>query len=318
MTAFSKPYIERWFRTLQHGLISKLPGFKGHSPEERQALRAKHSMASRRGQDERELFSVSLSSEELQKTIDEWTRNRYCRRSSTAAGMSKMSPFEKAASCRRPLRHPPTPRALDVLLIPGGHERTVTKKGIKTEHGLYIAAELGDCVGRRVHVRPDPTNWGVILVFEEDEETYICDAVDPTRDGVNRAEIAVKARARWRKGNTERRARENNLKRKHQPGQSMSRVLGAASDCASRVVKFPKPRKTQNTPALAEAERAAANREAAEVVELPQAAGDYTRDAWADFLPRGGGRAAQQQSDRDWLGAVRELEKGASPKKETK
>ena len=132
-----KPFIERFIESLNHGLISKLPGFAGHNVADREALRARKSFAARRGEDEREAFNCDLTAEQLQVRIDAWCENVYGRK--PHGGLAGMSPFEKAASWTGERRRIDNERALDVLLaepVDGKPTRVVSKRdGIRADGG---------------------------------------------------------------------------------------------------------------------------------------------------------------------------------------
>src|SRR5690606_6465766 len=87
-------------------------------------------------------------------------------------------------------------RALDMLLAEAPDTegiRTVGKKGLRVENTHFIAPELGAYVGERVHVRLDPADMGRIIVYTLDMK-FICVAVAPEREGIDRREIGIAAK----------------------------------------------------------------------------------------------------------------------------
>ncbi|MFN7190353.1 MAG: hypothetical protein ACK5U4_02790, partial [Rhodospirillales bacterium] len=72
-----KPHIERFFKTMSHELLEILPGFKGHSVAQAQAIRARAGYAKRQGEGDDLLFSVSLTAAQLQAALDAWLLGKY-------------------------------------------------------------------------------------------------------------------------------------------------------------------------------------------------------------------------------------------------
>ena len=97
----------------------------------------------------------------------------------------------------------------------------------------------------------------MVLVFEEDEETFICHAYDPNRTGIDRAEVAARARAYKAAADREGREYATRLKHDYRPEGSMQRVLEHKRAQAEKVTTFPRRTEEHTTPALDEAARAA-------------------------------------------------------------
>ena len=69
-------------------------------------------------------------------------------------------------------------RALDMLLMPlAGQDgyRTVSKKGVKADRGIFIAPELGRCIGQRVQVRISRTDKRYAYIYDE-AGLFVCRA----------------------------------------------------------------------------------------------------------------------------------------------
>lgn len=261
-TPEGKPHIERYFRTLFHDLFETLPGYCGHSVAEAQKLRERKSFAQRRGEDDREAFSVQLSFAEVQRLCDAWNREVYMHR--PHKGLQGRTPFEAKAACRAPRRRLEDERALDILLAEaagGGHGiRTVSKHGLHVEGTVFIAAELGALVGERVHVRMDPADMGRVWVFDPSGERFLCEAVAAERAGLDRREIAIEAKRRYRAAAKHHRAEARRLKARHEPHHIAADIARGAAGNA-QVVAFPAPRTAHETPYLQAAREAAERRD---------------------------------------------------------
>ena len=185
-----KPFIERWIRTLSHGLLTQLAGFVGHNVAQAKRLRDRTSFAARRGDDRTVTFRASLTPQQLQERIDGWCEHVYAR--DPHGGLGGISPFERAASWRG-LRRTVDERGLDILLAEAAGRdgrRKVGKQGIGVDGGMYIAGELGDHMDEWVHVRRDPADYGTIHVFTDPDRdgrsAFICVAFDRTRTDIDR------------------------------------------------------------------------------------------------------------------------------------
>lgn len=192
-----KPHIERFFGTFARDLVELLPGYIGHSVAERQAIEARRSFADRLMQ-RGETVEVRMTGAELQAFADKWLDTIYHVRAHE--GLARRSPFEVAAAQRLDVKRIPDDHALDILLAeaPGRDgRRTVQKKGIRLEEGWFIAPELEAWVGQEVQVRYDPVHHdlGTVFVFGGDDLRFICLAQCPERTGVDRRDVAVKAKA---------------------------------------------------------------------------------------------------------------------------
>jgi len=255
----AKPYIERFFGTLTRGLFAKLPGFTGHNVADRKRIEAKKSFAARRGDDDRETFDVQLTGAELQARCDTWCEAIYGHDVHSGTGES---PFARWQGWTAPLRRIEDPRALDPLLAEpvsasgDGPRRTIRKQGIIVGGRRYIAAEMGRRIGERVEVRLDPADPARLFVFALDG-TFLFMAEDPERTGADLTRIASEAKADARDAGREAREKARDLARSHKPKKAMDDVLKAAERAADNVIALPRPTDPHETPALAEARRAA-------------------------------------------------------------
>ncbi len=191
-----KPFIERFLGTLLHDLFPMLAGYVGHDVATRKAIESAKSFAQRFGEDG---LRVRLTPEQLQGVIDGWL-DEYHARTHSELGCSPNDMAERhTASVVRV-----DARALDLFLMPvaGSGMRTVGKRGIsmplsdRPGSGWYAAPELAaaNVMGTEVYCRIEEADVGAMHVFALDG-TYICRALDHARLGINRAELAAKARA---------------------------------------------------------------------------------------------------------------------------
>lgn len=192
-----KPHIERFFGTFTRDLVELCAGYIGHNVAERSAIEARKSFADRlmtRG----EAVELRMTAADLQKFCDDWIETVYMHR--PHEGLGGHTPFEVAARGCAERRVIDDEHTLDVLLAeaPGnGGRRTVGKKGIRLDDAHFIAPELEAWVGREVQVRYDSVHHdlGTIYVFGGDDLQFICAAQAPERTGMDRREVANKAKA---------------------------------------------------------------------------------------------------------------------------
>ncbi len=275
-TPDAKPFVERAIGTLSRDLFAFLPGFSGHDVAGAQALRARKSFAARRGESAAKSFSVALTAAELQERCDAWCESVYGRRPHD--GLAGASPFARAASWAGPVKWIHDERALDALLAEpaGDGKRTVVKGRIKVDGGVYIAAELGSLGGALVSVRRDPADLGRIFVYHRagrKRGRFICIAEDPVRTGIDRAEIAARAKASANQVDKAARQWARELQRKHKPETAMDDVLTHARREAERVVALPRKGEAHDPAALIEAGRAADAAKAADAPPAPPPSG---------------------------------------------
>lgn len=185
-----KPHIERAIGSLMHQLFELLDGYIGHSVADRKGIESRKGFAERILKDNSFTVEMRLTPEQLQAQL-----NTFCDRldAQPRSYLQDRTPLQLAAG------HPAktiNERALDVLLAPGADSglRTIGKKGIKIGGGFYNHAGLGGMEGTQVQVKVDDANLGRCWVFDLDG-TYICEALDYQRLGINSAEVASERRA---------------------------------------------------------------------------------------------------------------------------
>jgi transposase InsO family protein len=251
---WEKPHIERFFRSFAHDLVELLPGFIGHNVAEREAIRSRSSFAERlmtRG----ETVEITMTGAEFQHFADRWCDDIYAHRAHD--GLGGRSPFEITAAWREPVRRIQDPHCLDVLLAeaPGGDGlRRVRKKGIALDQTYFIAPELAIYIGQDVQVRYDPLDLGRIYVFAESGE-FLCVAEAPARTGMDRQEVAAKARELQKaRVQEERRALKAAAKRLG-TDDIVQEILAERAQAAGKLAYLPAPVQPHATPALEEAAR---------------------------------------------------------------
>jgi hypothetical protein len=305
-----KPHVERFLKTLAHGLFEELDGFCGHCVAEGKALRNRKSFAER-FMTEDEVIEVSLTSEQLQDKIDAWIRVVYNQRRHSGIGKS---PEKKASESKRPVRKLADERALDILLAPVC-TAVVLKKGIKINRAWYQEVSLSLVIGKKVEVRFDLMDASRLYVFAlENCERWNGDAkkYEPCRPG----DFICVARDASLEGLSVEEAREarklqrRQLKESHEAikvlssslGDPMSDLLKAKARQPGRIVAFPRTIEV-DLPAIDEAKRAA-EEAGADRTRTHESGGfghDGQRYDWiVDHLLRKG-EENWTHADREWM-----------------
>jgi hypothetical protein len=255
-----KPHIERGLGTFSHALVELLPGFIGHNVAERSAIEARKSFADRlmtRG----EVVEVNMSSTEFQAFCDRWVTDIY--HHNPHEGLGGRTPYQVAAAWRGAVRTISDERALDVLLAeaPGnGGWRTVQKKGIALEDAWFIAPELEAHIGQRVRVLYDEVHHdlGRVFVFGGADLQFVCVAECPERTGMDRREVAAKARElQTARVQAERKALKAAAK-KAGTDEIVDEILRSRAQAAGKLATLPAPTVAHESAGLAAAAEAAA------------------------------------------------------------
>ena len=249
-----KGTIERAMRTMSHGILDLLPGFIGHNVAERKVIEARKSFAER-VMKHGEVVEVEMTAEELQRKLDEWCEHVYGK--DPHAGLDGRSPFEAAAG--QPVRRIADPRALDMLLMEVAGTRTVTKKGIRFEHGFYTAPELVAYMQQEVKLRRDPDDIGRLYVYSIEGE-FICVAECDARLGISPAEKAAAAKAIQKRMLSEQKAALKEAMRAIDKNPAEA-ILAHRIAESGNVTAFPGTSETYITPALEAAAEAAGARD---------------------------------------------------------
>lgn len=183
-----KPYIERFIGTMMHDLFPMLEGFVGKSIAERKAIESAKSFAQRFGLGG---IDLRMGARQLQDVINNWL-HEYHDRVHSELGCSPNEMAERHATHIVRLDD----RALDIFLmaVAGKGTRVVGKRGIPLNNSWFAAPELAAHIGSTVRCRQDELDLGALHVFAMDG-SYICKALDHSMLGINRGELAAKARA---------------------------------------------------------------------------------------------------------------------------
>lgn len=171
-SGWEKPHIERFFRTLSHGLIELLPSYIGHCVADRSVIEARKSFAGRlaekrKPEEKREAYQLAMTAAELQSLLDNWLEARYQNRKHSTLGMTPNEMYQQARYQRSVIVDE---SALDLLLNHIG-EATVSKGFIKSGGLKYTAPELMEHTwkGQRVSVFLDPSDVGRAILYRSGE-----------------------------------------------------------------------------------------------------------------------------------------------------
>lgn len=250
---WKKPHIERVFRTFAHDIAELLDGFIGHNVAERKAIEARKAFSDRLFEKDR-IIDVSMSSAELQQFCNDWLDHEYHTRTHSEL---KMSPLAKAGSYNGSIRSINNERLLDVLLSEPAKTRTVGKEGIKINGGEYIAPELAGIPGQEVKPYYDADDMGRIYVYNPDGE-FICVAEDPTLTGLNREEVAARAKEIQKETIQEERRRLKAAAKRVTKRDVAAQILEERREATTAQVvrQFPRPDVPHTSPGLDAAQAA--------------------------------------------------------------
>ena len=250
-----KGMIERAVRTFQHDLPRLMPGFIGHSVADRKVIESRRAFSQRLGLDDAGAFKPQYEGAELQAICDDWAIGRYANR--PHSGLNGVTPSAKAASWQGAIRRVEDVHALDMLLAPivgGDGLRTVTKKGVRIDHSLYITPTV--LPETRVFVRMDPEDMGRAWLFSEDGAEFLGEAICPHLAGIDPAAAVMEARALQKQFLAEQEANLRAGMRAIKKIDAVDVIVRQKARDAGKLVEFPKPSETYTTPGL-QAARAA-------------------------------------------------------------
>lgn len=254
-TPEQKPHVERVIKTMQHDLIEILPGYVGHSVADRKKIEARKAFAQRLGESDKAAFAVEMDHVKLQEYMDSWALQKYAHRKHSSLGAT---PFAKAASWDMPIRRIENVRALDLLLAPlAGTDgfRTVGKKGLHIDNGIFYGGNLELYVGQRVLVRHDPEDMGRVYAFTEDG-AFICEAINHDRLGADPTQAASEARARQKKFVAEETKELRRKARQITPEKVAESILSISARESAKIAQFPQRADLHAPDQLIEAARA--------------------------------------------------------------
>ncbi len=182
-----KGTIERFFRTMSHGVLNLLEGFIGHNVAERKEIESRKSFAERIMK-KAAVVEVQMSSSELQQKLDEWVEHYY--EQSPHGGLSNQSPWDVWRAWNKPLRKITDEHALDELMTEIGGIRVIGKKGIRYDNRHFFDQDglIFHHVGRQVMLRLDEQDMGHLAVYLDG--AFLCWVEDPDTTGISRRECA--------------------------------------------------------------------------------------------------------------------------------
>lgn len=279
-----KPFIERHFGTFNHDLMELLDGFIGHNVAERKDIEARRSFAQRLMKTG-ETVEIRMTAEELQDFCDQWTDNIHAH--NPHSGLNGRTPFEVAAAYTGQVARISDERALDVLLAeaPGnGGIRTVTKKGIRLDHGMFEHPALGGLEGQPVRILLDDADIGEIFVFDEDG-AFLCKAICPERTGISRKELAVKRQEHQKKTLAAQKAALKKAAKEANTKGIAHEILLDRATAAGKLAHLPKRGPEHTTEALREAGRAARAHEAPKAAPVSEAEATRLKALEAELAP---------------------------------
>jgi transposase InsO family protein len=257
----SKGNVERAIGTFQRSLAG-LPGFIGHSVADRKVIENRKAFSKRIGADPAELFEVDMDLAEFQAWCDDWSDKIYA--TTPHEGLGGRTPFEMAASYAGKVRHIENAAALDVLLAPAPGKdglRTVTKTGIRINGSHYLTGAA--MPGATVFCRMAPADFGRILLFEPDGESFIGEAHCPELAGLDPVETIARVKAAQKAFMDERVRPIRAEMKKIGPRAIADAVRRQGEKRAAKLIAFPQRRETHSTPALEAAETALRKNDAA-------------------------------------------------------
>lgn len=307
-----KGHVERAIKTYQHGFVTLLPGYVGHSVADRKAIEDRKSFAERLGQDTAETFNVQFSAAKFQELSDRWCLDKY--QHTEHEGLGRRTPFAVAAASAH-TKFVVDERALDVLLMPAvgrNGRRVTTKFGIEINRHHYRSGSID--AGMEVFVRMDPNDIGRAHVFTLDQAEYLGEAICPELAGIHPQTF-------------ERARKELNaqlLKQKIEPIKAeikeitsgpalIEKALEVAARDVPNVVPLPKREEQHSTPQIAAALDVTRQ---PEPVAIPQNVADLHAQILADLAPKAPGgnvtpiraTATPEQRFRRWLDVAARLQ----------
>ena len=175
-SGWEKPFIERFFGTMSRVLMEKMPGYIGHSVNDRQQIEAMHTFAMRIGdgkkQVQAERLGLALTPHQLQEALNNYLEFDY---NHVPHDKTKKTPFELYAQSGYKKRAITNEHVLDYLLNYIGTS-TVARGGVRAGNVKYTAPELMEVSWQRKKVRVfvDPNDIGRATLYPiEGFETYV-------------------------------------------------------------------------------------------------------------------------------------------------
>lgn len=175
-SGWEKPFIERFFGTMSRVLMEKMPGYIGHSVNDRQQIEAMHTFAMRIGdgkkQVQQERLGLALTPHQLQEVLNNYLEFDY---NHVPHDKTQKTPFELYAQSGYKKRAITNEHVLDYLLNYIGTS-TVVRGCVRAGNVKYTAPELMEVSWQRKKVRVfvDPNDIGRATLYPiEGFETYV-------------------------------------------------------------------------------------------------------------------------------------------------
>ncbi len=164
----------------------------------------------------RRLYRIELTAPELQKLLDDWLDCVYANREHSDLGGRTPNEVFAEAERRGEVRRLADDRVLDLLLGEDG-VATVAKRGLRIRNAFFWADPLVEYIGQAIcYVRT--RDAGCVICYTADSAPrFICVAVDPESQGLDREVIALAAKQRQNSVMREGLRGLRTLKRKHRP-----------------------------------------------------------------------------------------------------
>jgi len=169
-SGWEKPYVERFFRTLSHSIVEKLPSYIGHNVSDRKQIEAAKSFAERiskkETREDKKVEELKLTGGELQEFLDNWLEYSYHHQEHGDLKDTPFNVYQKSAYQPRMINNPD---ALN-LLLNYVSDATVVRGMVKAGAVKYVAPELMEAVWDRVKVRVfvDPSDVGRAVLYPID------------------------------------------------------------------------------------------------------------------------------------------------------
>ncbi|MDR1656161.1 MAG: DDE-type integrase/transposase/recombinase [Deltaproteobacteria bacterium] len=188
----AKGNIERFFGTMCRSLAEQLPGYVGHSVEERAAIEERNHWALRVLKKSPDPATptvpveIPLSQDEFTQALNLWLKgyeNRVHRGFEDDLDQSKrgLTPAQAFESSPRKADIIQNERLLDVLILKS-YPGSIQKRGIRFNNGLYQSTAFFGLTQAKVEIKPDPTDAGLIYVYYQGK--FLCVATDEALAGV--------------------------------------------------------------------------------------------------------------------------------------
>lgn len=235
-----KPHIENSLGRFNHDFVPVMPGATGANVAEAQDRRSRKTFAQRlKEAKEGEDVETGVTKEYFEKFMEDWclAEDHRPRKNGRLKGKTPAQVVD-AWAAKHTVRRIKDIEGLAYLLIPPV-TKTIGKKGIKYNHYIYIAPELGDLVGREVEIRASPDTPGRIAVFYNGE--FLCIAKEPRLENIDQAEVAARARARQQAANKVTRAYQRAVRKHVNPLVVVESILEDRLSEASKVSIFQQP-----------------------------------------------------------------------------